>query len=75
MPVAGPGRYYPPYFGGFPGNVWDNGELFMEDEHITDRLAREADKFITDAVKKENPSCLSCGIFQFMDLSMQRKNT
>jgi arylsulfatase A-like enzyme len=58
MPVAGPGRYYPPYFGGFPGNVWDNGELFMEDEHITDRLAREADKFITDAVKKGEPFLL-----------------
>lgn len=58
MPVAGPGRYYPPYFSGFPGNVWDDGDLFMEDEHITDRLAREADKFITDAVKKGEPFLL-----------------
>lgn len=48
MPVPGPGSYYNPYFPGIPGNVFDTGSLFKDGENITDRLAREADKFITE---------------------------
>lgn len=56
MPVAGPGSYYNPYFSGKPGNIYDNGSLFKSGEDITDRLAREADKFITE--NKDTPFLL-----------------
>ncbi|WP_135550253.1 sulfatase-like hydrolase/transferase [Paenibacillus cymbidii] len=56
MPVPGPGCYYDPYFPHIPGNVFDTGSLFLEGENITDRLAREADRFI--AANKDNPFLL-----------------
>lgn len=60
MPVPGPGSYYAPYFPPFVRNPqiddpWDNGQLFREDEHLTDRLAREADRFITQNAAAGTP--------------------